>query len=220
MHILIVVFIIAFVLFLMLSLMPIVIEIKMFRDKANDEVICRFETFFGLIQYKLEIPLIHWINRKNNTPILEIDTEVESGKTENFIKDNKELLNFGEIEKIQDQLAHLYHQYHNILSYIQKKIVLETLSWKTEFGTGDAAVTGILFGILWGIKGNLFAMIQKHIHSKNISFHVVPYFDQEIFKTRIHCIITLKIGYAIIASIKFVHVYWKRGEKQNVESSH
>ncbi|KXG76835.1 DUF2953 domain-containing protein [Thermotalea metallivorans] len=220
MYILIVVFIIAFVLFLILSLMPIVIEIKMLKDKTNDAVICRFKTFFGLIQYKIEIPLIRWINRKNNSSVLEIDTEVESGKTENFIKDDKKLLNFAEIEEIQDQLAHLYHGYYNIFSYIRKKIVLESLSWKTEFGIGDAAVTGILSGMLWGIKGTLFAIIQKHIHPKNISFHVVPYFDQEIFQTRIHCIITLKIGYAIIASIKFVHVYWKRGEKQNVESSY
>lgn len=77
--------------------------------------------------------------------------------------------------------------------------------WKTKLGFGDAAATGIGGGILWGIKGFIFSLLQKN-YSQNCrtEISVIPVFDGERISTEFDCIFNLPIGYIIIASMRLL----------------
>ncbi|MBB6216662.1 hypothetical protein HNQ80_002766 [Anaerosolibacter carboniphilus] len=205
--------------FIIIMFTSIIMEVQILKNKTNDEIILHIKALFGLVQYKFEIPLLDLIQKQDGKLSLEVDEEIESEKSQDLIQEKKQLFSLSQIQEIQDRASQLFNQYFNVVNYIRKKLLLSKLEWETEFGTGDAAVTGMLCGVLWGIKGNLFAILKRHVHSNNISFNIIPYFDKELFKTYVHCIIRLKIGHAIIASIKTAYLYLKRGDKQNVKSS-
>ena len=71
----------------------------------------------------------------------------------------------------------------------------------------DAAVTGVISGILWAIKGQLITLLRNNMCCKQTNLTVVPYFNKQVFKTTLHCIIKVKIGYIIIAGIKFGYTF-------------
>jgi hypothetical protein len=206
-------------LFTIIMFSSVIMEFQILKDKTNDEIILHIKALFGLIRYKYEIPLLDLIQNKDGKLALEVDEEIETEQSDDLLQEKKQLFDLFQIQEIQDRIDQLYNQYFDIANYIRKKILLSKLEWETEFGTGDAAITGILSGVLWGIKGNLFTILKRHVRSKKISFNIIPYFDKELFKTYVHCIIQLKIGHAIIASIKALYLYFKRGDKENVKSS-
>ena len=219
MHIFLWIFVIFVTLVTIIMFTSVIVEFQILKDKTNDKIIIHIKALFGLIQYRFEIPLLDLIHNKKGKLALEVDEEVKGEQSEDLLQEKKQLFNLFQMQEIQDRIAQLYNQYFDIANYIRKKILLRKLEWETEFGTGDAAITGILSGILWGIKGNLFTILKIHLRSHKISFNIIPYFDKELFKTYVHCIIQLKIGHAIIASIKTLYLYFKRGDKENVKSS-
>ncbi|WP_300299197.1 DUF2953 domain-containing protein [Anaerosolibacter sp.] len=213
------IFAILVVFFIIIMFTSVMVELQILKDKTNDEIVFHVKALFGLIHYKLELPLLDLVEKKDGKFSLEVDGEIESEKSKKLMQEKEQLFSLSQIQEIQDKTAKLYHQYYDVLNYIRKKVCICNLEWETEFGTGDAAVTGILSGVFWGIKGNLFTIMKHHTYAEHISFKIVPYFDKELFKTYLHCIIKLKIGYAIIATAKTAYLYLKRGDKQNVKSS-
>ena len=51
----------------------------------------------------------------------------------------------------------LYRRYKPALYYLLGRTSLRRLDWHTEIGTGEPAQTGVLTGVLWGIKGSLLS---------------------------------------------------------------
>jgi hypothetical protein len=194
-------------------------ELQILKDKTNDEIVLHIKAIFGLIHYKIELPLLNLIEKEDGKFSFEVAEEVESEKSTKPIQKKEQIFSMSQIQEIQNTTAKLYNQYFDALNYIRRKVCITNLEWETEFGTGDAAITGILSGVFWGIKGNLFTIMKRHTHSEHIAFKIIPYFDKELFKTYLHCIIKLKIGHAIIATAKIAYLYLKRGDKQNVKSS-
>jgi len=72
-----------------------------------------------------------------------------------------------------------------LFDYLQKRIKIQSLSWETQFGMGDAAATGILSGVFWALKGCILSMIQNYFICKKVSIDIKPYFDKKIFNTSI-----------------------------------
>lgn len=204
-----------FIIFSILLFVSITIQIKILKDNTNDKIVIKFKTLFNLLKYKIEIPFIDLDMKSNGIPFLKLDTEVNNNED----KEEKSIITYKEMQKIQAKLKRFFQLYFHVLEYLRKNIKINYLLWITKFGTEDAATTAILSGFFWMIKGNLMAIIKNNMQCNEINLNVIPRFDEQIFKTMINCIISIKIGYIIIATIKFGYTFLRKGGVCNGKSS-
>lgn len=111
--------------------------------------------------------------------------------------------------------------YNDLIKYINRRLKKGYQSGNFEFstsiGTGDAALTGLLCGIVWAILGNLRMQRDYYRVLKDVHFNVFPDFKKKIFSVNIDCIITVKTVY-IIYVLKTIERIFKL-EKERIESS-
>lgn len=97
-------------------------------------------------------------------------------------------------------------------------LILKTLNlkcrrfyWKTELGLSDPALTGIVSGIIWGIKGALLGLINNYITLiKKPELAVYPDFYHQRLSTSFEGIFLTLSGNIILTIIKIV-MYKIRG---------
>ncbi|WP_165916148.1 DUF2953 domain-containing protein [Marinisporobacter balticus] len=197
------------IVFSILFFVPITISIKILKDGTNDKVILKIKTLFGLFNYKIEIPFVDLDMKKNGIPFLKLNTEVKKNEDE-LIEENKTMVTFEEIKKIVKKAKYFLKYYTSPIKYVLEKMKISDFLWTTEFGIENAAVTGLLSGILWAAKSQLITIMRNNITCSKVTLKVIPKFNKESFKTTIHCIINTKIGYIIIATIKFGYTFIRK----------
>ncbi len=77
---------------------------------------------------------------------------------------------------------------------VRKRILLKKTSLSVTFGTGDAAHTGILTGILWAGIYDVIAFISKFIRVTQPEICVNPIYDEESLEIKGECILTLSLA--------------------------
>lgn len=178
----------------------------------NDHLKLEFRAWFGLIRYKLKIPLI---KIDENSPTIVLKQEKQMGHQK---KPNKEetkqysaedLLN--SLKDLKEILTHVIGL-HKIIRKFLKKVTIKQLEWFSVAGTGDAAYTGMLTGALWALKGSIVGIISHNMKLKVIpNIMITPNFQRAISKTTLRCMFQFRIGHAMLAGIKLVK-YWKVGK--------
>ena len=79
--------------------------------------------------------------------------------------------------------------------------VIERLEWRTELGTGDAAVTSFLTGALWAVKSTVVGTLAKeHVFLEPPKIRVVPDFRHTRFSWEISCIFRFTLGEIILGA--------------------
>ncbi len=192
------------IIFAVIIISPITINIKMLKDNNNDEVIINFKLLYGIIKFKLEYPLINIeVNKKNIN--LKFKEERKSKIKSNLSKDNKQSIN---IDKLMSQLNSakgIFNEYKDILNYILSRINWKLLYWISEIGTNNAASTGLITGLISIIKSNLVVfMNNRNYEFEKVRMDTAPNFKKLVFRTKLNCIFSIKVGYIIIAGLKFL----------------
>jgi Protein of unknown function (DUF2953). len=75
------------------------------------------------------------------------------------------------------------------------------VSWKTEYGSGDAAETAVLCGLIWSVQSMLHPLLTD---SKNVQvcIDVVPLFQEKRFESWFSCMMTIRAGEAMTVMMK------------------
>lgn len=98
---------------------------------------------------------------------------------------------------------------------IQKLLMVfsvSRLSWQTEVGVDDAAVTAWLYGVFWTIQAMLVGVVSRFMRMKKPpDLMVIPHFQQRFFTSNISCIVTGPLGKAIVAGVRLFLLY-KKGD--------
>ncbi len=101
---------------------------------------------------------------------------------------------------------------------VRKRILLKKTSLSVTFGTGDAAHTGIMTGILWSGIYDVIAFISKFIRVTQPQICVNPIYDEEQLEIRGECILTLSLANIIsiitILSLNYFLVQRKLRKKE------
>lgn len=208
-----------FCVLLIIFFMPISIRVQIKKDQRDDRIALTFRTLFGLVKYKMEVPIIDWIISPQQEPILEIDEKNKSNIASNLKTKKKNFFDLKEIDHYQKELSNFVEHYYKVLLYISKKIVLKSFQWKTILGMGDAALTGTIIGIVWAVKGILVSILQNHIRCEEVDILVNPSFQEQRFITNLDSIIHIKTGHIIIAALKLGIVFILKGGEGNGSSS-
>lgn len=199
-------------LFLLIIFSKLTIHLNFFHHNDNDELSVVFKLWFGLIKYKINVPLIKIDDNspsivvKGNTSMGDSGEGDSSSKVQQVDKDDI-------VTKLSDAKEIIQHvvNMHVIVSKFLKKIVIKRFEWHSLVGIGDAAHTGIITGALWTLKGSVVGMLSNFLRLKEMPIlSVTPHFQMAIIQTRITCIIHFRIGYAILAGLKLIK-FWKGG---------
>lgn len=96
------------------------------------------------------------------------------------------------------------------LSFAARKcLVVDNLDLKLEFGTGDAAHTGIACGGLNGVAYTAMSAIHHNTTVKKWNILITPDFEREIFSIRFDCIVRTRLLHIINIGIKGLKLYNK-----------
>lgn len=198
-----------------LTFLSIRVQIRYLREGSNDEFDLVISSFRGYLKYKLEIPHIE-LGLKLLRPFLKLKVETE-GKEGTPITKARERILLPKLDLLPDLAKKLFRhflKYKPVIKYFEQHTRFHKIKWHTEFGLQDPAITGLLVGVVWAIKSNLYAVFQKNAQMilEPPEIAVIPNFQQTTLRLDINCIFDIKVGHIITAMIIFVRKYFTMKE--------
>ena len=200
-------------LFVLLIFSKLTILLNYYHFNDNDDLKVEFRLWFGLIKYKIDVPLI---KIDDNSPSIIVKRKKKKGNE----KTKKDNVSVNEIDKsdvmtsfnnTKELLEHVF-KLHLIVRKFFKKVSIKKLEWHTMVGVGDAALTGTITGGLWAIKGSIIGLLSHYLAMKQIpELSVTPHFQAAVIQTRFTGIFQFRIGHAILAGLKLIK-FWKGGK--------
>ena len=206
----IVLFILLF-LFLVIILTKLNVYIKYYHGQDNDDLSITIKAWYGLITYKIAVPLI---KIDKHSPSIVFKEKIKTGPSETTKKEEMKKLSADDLLRGIRDLKELFNHVvslHNIVRHFLRKVSIKKIEWNSMVGIGDAAHTGTLVGVLWIVKGSTIGVISNYMRMKEMPLiSITPNFQKAISQTRFTCMIQFRIGNAMLAGIKLVK-YWKGG---------
>ncbi|BCB05250.1 DUF2953 domain-containing protein [Bacillus sp. KH172YL63] len=203
---------IIFLLF-MLIITKLTITILLYHGNDNDHFKVKLRAWFGLIKYTIDIPLV---KLDDDGPNVVLEEETKKGDESNPSKEKKSRKkitpkNFiDSLNDTKEVVIHV-HSMHRIIRGFLKKVKVDQVHWKTLFGSGDAASTGTLTGMIWGMKGSIIGIVSGYMRLQSMPvIEVTPTFQHAVVQTQFSCIIQFRIGNAILVGFKILR-YWRGG---------
>ena len=206
-------------LFILIIITKVTILVIYYHHNDNDDLKLEFRVWFGLIKYKINVPLI---KIDNNSPSVVVKSHSHMGNTASENPDHKVnqftkkdmTTNFQKTKELLEKVFNL----HVIVRKFFRKVTIKKLEWDSFIGVGDAAYTGMATGALWAVKGSIIGLLSHYLRLKDMpQLSVTPHFQAAVIQTRFTCIFQFRIGHAILAGLKLIK-FWKGG-KPPVKSS-
>ena len=93
--------------------------------------------------------------------------------------------------------------------YIQRKFELKKTEISISEGTGDAAQTAMLYGVLWSLIGSINAMLSNFLTITFKSININCDYNNKTFKADINCIFSFSIANIIIVFLRLNYIMKK-----------
>jgi hypothetical protein len=200
-------------LLLLIIFTKLTILVNYYHHNDNDDLKVEFRIWFGLIKYKLNVPLI---KIDDNSPSVVVKSQSHMGdsapddpnETVSQITGSNILTRLEQRKETLRKVIHL----HVIVRKFLQKITIKKFEWHSLMGVGDAAHTGMMTGALWAVKGGIIGLLSHYFRLKEVpNLSVTPHFQAAVIQTRLTCIFQFRIGHAILAGLKLIK-FWKGGK--------
>jgi hypothetical protein len=195
------------IILILVTKLHITLDINIAQD---NKLTIKFRAWFGLIRYTVTIPFLK-VDLKSKELIVQQETNAGSEESPGK-KVSEKTYSFKYIlQKLQDMKELLEHvvQLNKIIKRLLRRMTVTKFTWHTNFGLGDAAMTGMMTGVGWSVKGCIAGMISRNMKLITVpDITIIPSFQQSCFQTRLVCMIHFRIGYAILTGMSIVK-HWK-----------
>lgn len=197
---------------LLLIITKLNITIDLIHDGDNDHFTIKFRALFGIVRYTINIPLVKVDIEEKEIVMKEkasIGTEGNNEKKDRARITPQDILDrLHDVKELANHVIHL----HKIIHKFLQNVYIEKFHWHTCIGTGDAADTGMISGVAWTIKGIVLQWISRYMKWKEKPvLSITPDFYHAVSKTSLTCMIHFRLGYAMLAGLRFVK-YWVGGK--------
>jgi hypothetical protein len=184
--------------------------IEYIRNEQEEWVKFSFYTGKGLFRYERKVPLVQKEDRKDKFKL--VKGQGKGKEMKGGSEKNERLGPFDIIKKFNS--VRIYLKDHKsilegIRKYINKNNIRVELIIKVEQGTGDAAQTGIICGLLWSAAGIFNAYISRHIKIVSHELNITPSFDKKIFGVDASCIFHVRLVHIIVVLIKIYYMKYR-----------
>ncbi|MCY7917070.1 DUF2953 domain-containing protein [Bacillus vallismortis] len=182
--------------------MKMYVAVEYLHADDNDKLTLKITALFGLIRIKKSIPAIK-VNKADGTVDMKQKTKSKVKKSSSEKK-----ITFDDVQQSIHKIEMILHQVKNlrkINATFLAHLHITKLEWITIVGIQDAAVTGMLTGAVWGVKGGIAAMLYDHLNFVTRPvYEVIPSFQVPVSRTHFQCIFFFRFGHAMLAAFKFV----------------
>lgn len=111
-----------------------------------------------------------------------------------------------EVAKIKDEITETYSSVtgiiKDILGHLRYKIQIPVLKIELEYGTGDAASTGMIYGSIWSVTSLIYPIISMWTHMVYPTLDITPDYYGKRFDIEAWSIIKVRPAHIINAAIK------------------
>ncbi|MCM3569610.1 DUF2953 domain-containing protein [Neobacillus mesonae] len=196
------------------------IIVNYYHHNDDDDLKIEFRVWFGLIKYKINVPLI---KIDDNSPSVIVKHQSQMGEASNDTPDHKvEQITKNKVmekmEKARDLLKKVVRM-NVIVRKFFRKIRIKKFEWQTNIGLGDAAHTAIAAGALWTLKGSITGLISRYLNLMVMpQLTITPHFQAAVIQTSLSCIFQFRIGHAILAGLKLIK-FWKGGKDRRTNKT-
>jgi Protein of unknown function (DUF2953) len=209
------IFIILFLL-LMISTLNVALNFVHRNDNSDIKITLRM---YRIIKYTLHIPLVQ-VDTKDHAVKIKEETQASMGQK----KEKKKRKSFKQLKHqyimFQKTLKHVQNFYRIIAQFL-KKIKVSNVEWHSAIGLGEASSSAVAAGTVWGIKGIVLQLINTFFQLKGTpSISVVPVFQGMHSETRLSCMVSFKIGHAIVVMLKILKSWRKSRSSSQVNSEY
>lgn len=167
-------------------LLKITINIKYIFNGKDSTIELRIIMLFGLINKKINLGKLL---EKNN------EEEIQSPITSQI-----------KFEKVINKLKIMHTKIKNALNCIH----INSLTWNTSVGTGEADITGILSGTLFGLKGMFIGILSMYFtFSDELEMNVMPVYRGKGIYTEVKVYLSFRLIRIMIALIA-IYVTWRK----------
>lgn len=191
-------------------------KVHYYHGNDNDQLKVSIKALFGLFTKKIDIPVIKV--SKDSTSLVYKEKKMDAKNNEDISNKKITLEELISSYKNMKELIKHINNANPIIKRFLRRIVIHQFVWHSAVGTKDAALTGKVTGVAWGIKGLIQMVIYRFFSVKcNLEYSITPHFDRSLSVTDFHCILKVRIGHAILTALKLLR-HWKGG-KVNLSTS-
>jgi hypothetical protein len=106
-----------------------------------------------------------------------------------------------------------YHQWLLVAENLEQRGKFQQLSWVSQVGTGDPALTAVSVGLLWGVKEALIGYLRnRYGFVQPPEVNISGNFQSLRWDTAFNCIFRVKLGYIMIAALMVrIRHAWREG---------
>lgn len=200
--------ILAILIFLIILLLISTISIQLQYSHVQDSDCLKVRALIWrkLPVYKVEVPVIK-IEEENAA--VAFQTKSESAVTSGDQTESITPLKLKErIDKFQEFLSKI-SGFYQIMNRFLQKVHVSNFRWHSDIGLGDAALTGVVTGCAWSVKGGVVGLIgNKMIFDNEPQISINPLFQVSHSQTNLSCMFSFKIGNAILVALRLAK-HWK-----------
>ncbi|GAE30089.1 DUF2953 domain-containing protein [Halalkalibacter hemicellulosilyticus] len=194
------------VLFVLLLLLKLKIHIHYYHEMDDDQLEVTVYIWWMKV-YSFSAPVI-----KFNMETLSLEVE-EKQKVAMNQSEKKGVLTpkrlIEDLRKFRDFLQHVVGL-HTIVRRFLKKVRVKQLKWHSALGIEDAAHTAQLAGAVWSLKSVIVGVISHYTRLEDTpQMTVEPRYQIFYSHTKLSCMISFRLGQAILAGLMLVK-HWRR----------
>lgn len=200
-----------FIVIILVSLLPLRFRFQYLKKEKDDYISFTWQIIPGIWGITAEVPFFK-IASSSVWPVFKMITQLEGEKGLPLAeKEKKVIVDDYKIRKFYRKLPAIINRIGEINKlgrWFLSKITLKEFSWCTEIGTKDAAITGILVGVLWSFKSMTYGFLNTMVKKikKNPQISVCPDFQKEKAFCNLVCIFDISCGHIIIGGVKALSI--------------
>lgn len=183
------------------------IELHYCHRGGNDALQVTVATLAGFVRLKRQFPVVKMDPDK---PIVHrSEKHIPSSAAKQGKRKKRIILN--KLQQTPQNLPHWKNRIADLLRILKSfltSVYCVELTWRSTIGTGDAAETGTLIGLIWGIKAPLLGWGIRYINMQTVpQLDLTPDFHRPRLETDFHCILKFRLGHAILVGIRLLHLF-------------
>jgi uncharacterized integral membrane protein len=205
-----IIMIILIILFLLFVVLCSTVTIKVHYEYVQNQDCLKIKALIWkkVSIYKLEVPLI---KVEYDEPSVKIKTKKESplGNKKNTTEKLTPEKVSESTDKFFNNILIRIDELYGIVGDFIEKVHVSNFKWHSDIGLGDAALTGIVTGCVWSVKGGVVGIIgNKMILDDEPNLSIQPLYQMNMAQTNLSCMISFKVGNAILVALRVVK-HWK-----------
>lgn len=193
------------VIYFSLFIVRIKAAVRYTRNEQEEWIKFSFYTGRGLIRYENKVPLVKKEDGKVKFKLVKGQAREMKGGSEK----NERLGPFDIIKKFDSVRKYLKDHkslLEDIRRYLNKHDIHAEIKIKLKQGTGDAAQTGVICGLLWNAAGILISYISRHLKITGRNLSIIPCFNKRMFEVDASCIFHVRLVHIIVVLIKIYYM--------------